>query len=255
MKVPEAGKSEQNVMQAQLQMVLEQIADAARRSSRDPADVKLVAVSKKQPVTKMAIVLKSWPTKDTPVIFGESYVQEFKKKRAELEGDYLAHLIGPLQSNKAKDAVKCFDLIESVHSPKIALALNAEAEKIGKLQDVYLQVNISDDINKAGFTSEALLKYLADEFGTLKNLRLCGLMTITRYYMEKEDARPDFGAVRDLKERVSAQVKHLDINVAPSLELSMGMSADFDIAIEEGATVVRVGTALFGERILSGAQI
>ena len=212
--------------------IQERIAAALLRSGR-ATQVQLVAVSKLQP----ASLVQEFLNLGGSIVLGENYVQEFKKKRVELKGDFKAHLIGPLQRNKAKLAVELFDLIESVHSAEIAEALNKAAAQIGKIQEVFLQVNISGDAAKSGFSAEATRTFFRDQLASLNNLKCTGLMTITELYEKAEDARADFRALYQLSE-----------SLRPGLLLSMGMSQDFEIAVEEGATHVRVGTALFGER-------
>jgi pyridoxal phosphate enzyme (YggS family) len=170
-------------------------------------------------------------------------VQEFVAKRPELRGDFTAHCIGRLQSNKVKKALGVFDVVQTVDSLKLGQQLSSEAEKQGKTLDYFLQINISSDGGKSGFLPEAIDGETIKTFLNLTNMRLLGLMTITRFYEEPEDARPDFAALRSLRESLQNQFSEL-----PPLLLSMGMSADYEIAIEEGANVVRVGSAIFGQR-------
>ncbi len=223
----------------------ERIKAALKRSGREVERIELVAVSKKQPLELMLELERIYFLRGEFPTFGENYVQEFKKKREALSSSSRVHLIGPLQRNKAKEAVRLFDLIESVHSKDLALALNNEAEKAGKIQEVLFQVNISSDAQKSGFDAEELIAFLpsAAQFRALKPL---GLMTITRNYDLPEQARADFRALRDLGDVVKQ--KFSELFLPPRFELSMGMSSDFEVAIEEGATMVRIGTALFGER-------
>lgn len=226
---------------ANLDQILNVIKDAKIRSARKDDPVQLVAVSKYQDVSLMNALISAWPEAQTKVTFGESYVQEYASKIEHLKGEFATHLIGPLQSNKVRKAVALFNLIESVHSERVAELINKEALKTKKVMPVFLQVNISKDSNKAGFSAEELERFIDEKLSELEAIDLKGLMTITRFYQNREDVRPDFVAMRALKERLDAQ---FDLE----LSLSMGMSSDFDIAIEEGATLVRVGSALFGER-------
>ena len=212
--------------------IQQRIAAALKRSGRNTS-VELVAVSKLQP----ASLVQEFLNLGGSIILGENYVQEFKKKREELKGDFKAHLIGPLQRNKAKLAVELFDLIESVHSVEVAQAIDKAAAQLGKVQEIFLQINISSDAAKSGFTANAAAEFFRGELTRLKNLNCTGLMTITELYEKPEEARGDFRSLNQLAQ-----------SLKPGLGLSMGMSQDFEIAVEEGATHVRVGTALFGER-------
>ncbi len=224
-----------------LESILEKIDQACEKAGRDPREVQLVCVSKKQPISKIQALIDCWPKERGRLCLGENYVQEFRDKRDALQGDFDVHLIGALQRNKARDAVFLFQLIESVHSEKLLRELDKEAGKTGKKIDVYLQVNTSQDKSNSGFEGVELQERFQDLCSSLESLRVKGLMTITRYYEQREDVRPDFQLMRELADQLNqlSQIR---------LELSMGMSADFDIAIEEGATVVRVGSALFGAR-------
>lgn len=223
--------------------IMEQIGAAAGRSGRPPSEIALVAVSKKQSLDLIQELRGVTERLSHPLILGENYVQEFKAKRPFLSG-VEAHLIGPLQRNKVRDALKLFDVIESVHSLELAHAIEREAALQGRAVGVYLQVNISEDEKKAGFAPDALSSVL-EEISLLKNLRLLGLMTITRYFDVAEEVRPYYRAMNLLRDRVIGD-GHLF--QGERCRLSMGMSLDFEVAIEEGADLVRVGTALFGER-------
>ena len=222
------------------QSLMARVSQACARSARFQSEVTLLAVSKKQPVEMMQDYLEICREQKIVATFGENYVQEFKKKREILNPGYLAHMIGPLQSNKVRDAVALFDLIESVHTVEIAQHIDKAAAKMGKVQSIYLQVNVSSDDLKSGFPVDSVMKQL-DQLSNLQNISIDGLMTITRLYDEPEQARPDFRKLRNLRDEAA---QHL----GRPLGLSMGMSSDFEIAVEQGATVVRVGTALFGER-------
>jgi PLP dependent protein len=224
--------------------VLEAIADACRRSGRDPGEVSLVAVSKTVAAQRLEAAVVAGLT-----LLGENKVQEAEAKASLLPGASW-HLIGPLQSNKARRAVELFDVIESVDSVDLARRLDRLAGEGGRGDGglgaagrlgVYLQVNVDRDESKSGFlpeTLEAELPILAD----LSNLRLLGLMTIGRLVGPAEEARPTFARLRELSERLRGRVGGFGAG------LSMGMSGDYPVAVEEGATVVRVGRALFGVR-------
>jgi pyridoxal phosphate enzyme (YggS family) len=217
--------------------VLDQIADACGRSGRDPAGVTLVAVSKTVPPERLVAGVEAGLT-----ILAENRVQEGEAKMPLVPGATW-HLVGPLQSNKARRALETFSLIQSVDSTDLARRLDrlaAEARPGGPVP-ILLQVNVDDDAAKAGFEIAALQADL-DEIVELPRLDVRGLMTIGRLVEHPEDARSTFRALRELSERLR------DGRPKLGADLSMGMSADFDVAVEEGATIVRVGQALFGER-------
>jgi pyridoxal phosphate enzyme (YggS family) len=219
------------------ELVIERIADAAARAGRDPADITLVAVSKTVPVERLVAAVAAGLT-----TLGENRVQEAEAKADAVAGATW-HLIGPLQSNKVRRALEVFEAIESVDSVELARRIDrlASEVRLGERVPVLLQVNVDDDTAKAGLSSAAVEEQLG-EILALEHLDVRGLMTIGRLVDRPEDARPTFAGLRDFAGRLRA--RH------PSLgpDLSMGMSDDFEIAVEEGATVVRVGRALFGER-------
>ena len=219
------------------QRVLERIADAAERAGRDPADVTLVAVSKTVPAERLVGAVAAGL-----MILGENRVQEAVSKVAAVPGASW-HLVGPLQSNKARRAVETFETIQSVDSVQLATRLDRLAAELrpGDRLRVLLQVNVDDDTSKAGFSPEDLETSLP-EILALPALELRGLMTIGRLVGSAEAARPTFRALRALSERL--RPRHAGLGP----ELSMGMSDDYTVAVEEGATIVRVGRALFGER-------
>jgi len=217
--------------------VLERIADACARVGRDPADVTLVAVTKTVPAARVRAAVAAGLT-----TLGENRVQEGAAKRAEVEGATW-HLIGPLQSNKARRALETFDTIETVESVELARRLDRlVGEGVATApQPVLAQVNVDRDPAKAGFEPAALEAGL-DELLMLDHLAIRGLMTVGRLVDEPEDARPTFRALRALSERLRRRSDRL------GPELSMGMTDDYPVAVEEGATIVRVGRALFGAR-------
>jgi pyridoxal phosphate enzyme (YggS family) len=186
------------------------------------------------------------------VIFGENYIQEARHKREELqragvEYDEL-HLQGPLQSNKVRDAVAIADVIQSVHSLKVLQLVAKEAARVGKRQRIFLQVNISDDPGKSGFSRDELEGVIKIAAQLLGSIALEGLMTITAFHENPEDGRADFRNMSELRRRLEARECNR-LFEGEQIKLSMGMSADFTIAIEEGADLVRIGTALFGSRV------
>jgi PLP dependent protein len=213
-----------------IQTVQNQIAAAAARSGRTVGDITLIAVSKTVPPTGIEDALAAGLT-----IFGESRVQEAKAKIPQLPGRARWHMLGHLQSNKARDAVQMFELIHSVDSVKLAAELNKWAEHAGKTQSVLLEVNVSGEVSKFGLKPDAVPAALT-EINRLTRIEVCGLMTIAPYLEDAQLVRPYFRQLRELRDRLSLR------------ELSMGMTHDFEAAIEEGATMVRVGTAIFGER-------
>ncbi len=207
--------------------VRDAIAEAAERAGRTPDEITLVAVTKKKPASAVVEALAAGV-----LDVGENYVQEAALKREQVPGGRW-HLLGHLQSNKAKLAVSLFDLIESVDSVKLAQALSRQSDE--KHQEILVQVHLGDEESKSGFAPEQALDAAA-EIAELPNLRLLGLMAIAP---NGTDPRPYFQQIKRLFDRLPAQHRHI---------LSLGMSGDFEAAIEEGATSVRVGTAIFGAR-------
>jgi pyridoxal phosphate enzyme (YggS family) len=218
------------------------IGRAAERARRDPSAVTLVAVTKTFPVERVRLAYEAG-VRD----FGENRVQEGVAKVASLDRpDAIWHLIGHLQTNKAKPAAGAFRMIHSVDSRRVAEALDAEAGKLGRRLDVLLEVNLHGEESKFGFTADGALAE-APGIARLPNLRVLGLMTVGPLVEDAEAVRPLFRAVRQLGERVRPLVGD-----PAGWHLSMGMTNDFEVAIEEGATIVRVGRAIFGERTAVG---
>ncbi len=209
--------------------VREKIAAATKIAGRSPQDITLVAVSKRQTADAVTEALAAGLTQ-----FGENYVQEAADKRALVTGG-VWHLIGHLQSNKAKVAVTLFDLIQSVDSLKLAREIGRQAQAIDKTQAVLLQVHLGDEETKTGLPPEAVLDAAA-ALAEIEGLDLRGLMGVPPLGM---DPRPYFVQARTLFEQMPP---------ANRQTLSLGMSGDYEAAIEEGATLVRVGTAIFGAR-------
>ena len=222
-----------------LQDVKNRIQTAARACGRDPETVRLVAVSKTVPVNKVRQAIDAGVT-----ILGENYVQEARTKFNDLATYPVSwHFIGHLQSNKAKYVVRLFDLIHSVDTLKLARELDKQSHKINKIQEVLIQVNISEEASKSGVNVKDTYNLLKD-ISLLENLSVKGLMTMPPYFNAPEKVRPYFAALRGLRDRLDQQGL-LNINLS---ELSMGMTGDFEVAIQEGATLVRIGTAIFGKR-------
>lgn len=231
-----------------LGMVLAEIRAACARSGRNAAEVTLVAVSKKQPLSLMKEYLAAAQAQGIKPVLGESYAQELKAKRAEIGDTASFHLLGPLQRNKAREAVRQADVIESVHSLPVLEAIAAEARKIGKRQAIFLQVNISQDSAKSGFSPQELAAAVAAAKSSADAISLEGIMTITALYGSAEEARGDFRHMSTLRADLVQAGLHTGFE-GDLIRISMGMSADFGVAIEEGADLVRVGTALFGQGI------
>lgn len=225
-----------NPIAKNLQDVRAAIAAAAQRSRRDPAAVRLVAVSKTVDLERIRAAIDAGQD-----LFGENYLQEAREKIAVLGKAVSWHLVGSLQSNKARGAVELFDLIHAVDRLKLAQALDAAAARLGKVQDVLIQVNQAGEATKSGVEPEAA-PALIQEVARLPHLRILGLMTMPPWFPDPEAARPYFRALRILRDHLRG------LTGLPLTELSMGMSGDFAVAVEEGATLVRVGTAIFGSR-------
>ncbi|MGB2689597.1 MAG: YggS family pyridoxal phosphate-dependent enzyme [Desulfobacterales bacterium] len=225
-------------LKKRLENVKDRINKAALKCSRDPESILLVAVSKTIPANSVREAIEAGVT-----TLGESYVQEARNKFNVL-GRYPVswHFIGHLQSNKAKYAVRLFDLIHSVDTLKLAGELNKQAKKVNKIQDVLIQINISKEPSKSGSDIENARKLIKD-IVLFQNLSVKGLMAMPPFFNNPEKARPYFIALRNLRDQIQKAFPGVILN-----ELSMGMTGDFEVAIEEGATLVRIGTAIFGER-------
>jgi pyridoxal phosphate enzyme (YggS family) len=223
------------------QSVLARVADACSRVSRDPVGITIVAVSKTVGLERLRLAVEIGIA-----TLGENRVQEAASKIPLLRGATW-HLVGPLQSNKARRAVELFDVIETVDSVALARRLDRLAGEVrprGRLP-VLLEVNVDLDPAKTGFLAAEVEASLDDILG-LPNLAVGGLMTVGRLVAAAEDARPTFRALRELSERLRDRRPDL------GPELSMGMTDDFTVAVEEGATIVRIGRAIFGERPSNG---
>lgn len=231
--------------------IFKKISHAAMRTGRCPEEIRLIAATKTVDIeTIKEAVVAGLRT------FGENRVQEAQKKISNLKshitpptsplnnggaiGGVEWHLIGHLQKNKAKYAVQLFDLIHTVDSIELAEELNKQAEKTGKIQRILVQVKLSEEETKHGVSEKGLLPAL-EKIKSLNNLKLEGLLTMPPFFEDPEKARPYFRRLREIREKAERKGFSLP-------ELSMGMSGDFEVAIEEGATMVRIGTALFGER-------
>jgi len=219
-----------------LNSIQQRIRGACNRCDREPKSVTLLAVTKTQPpeVVSAAAELGLF-------LFGENKVQEAKAKIPLCSGKLRWHFIGHLQSNKCRDAVNLFQMIQGVDSLPLAREINKRAEEAARTMPVLLEVNLAGEASKFGYRPEQLLADLR-ETNFLPRIEIQGLMTVPPWSPDAENSRPHFRRLRELKtecERVLG---------APLPHLSMGMSGDFEVAIEEGATIIRIGTALFGPR-------
>ena len=221
-----------------LENVRDRINKAAFKCGRDPESIHLVAVSKTISANRVREAIMAGVT-----TLGENYVQEARNKFNVLGTFPVSwHFIGHLQSNKAKYAVRLFDLIHSVDTLKLAHELNQQANKVNKIQDILIQINISKEPSKSGSDIQNAANLIKD-IVLLENVSVKGLMAMPPFFNNPEKARPYFIALRDLRDQIQKVFPGVVLN-----ELSMGMTGDFEIAIEEGATLVRIGTAIFGER-------
>ncbi len=217
--------------------VKERIRRAAERAGHDAAGVRLVAVSKTMPAETVREAFLAGAR-----LFGENYVQEAVSKIESLHIDAEFHFIGHLQTNKVKYVAPHVTMIHSVDSAKLAQEISRRAEQLGRVMDILIQVNVAGEESKFGIRPDVLVPLLR-EIAPLKGVAVKGLMTMPPFFDQPERVRPFFRALRELAESVK--------DVPPTVEtveLSMGMSGDFEVAVEEGATLVRVGTSIFGTR-------
>jgi pyridoxal phosphate enzyme (YggS family) len=222
-----------------IEQVKKRIKDTAEACKRPMASIRLVAVSKTMPAEVVRDAIGTGISD-----LGENYIQEAKEKINALAAYPVTwHFIGHLQSNKAKYAVRLFDLIHSVDSLKLAQELNKYAQKNDKIQAILIQVNVAKEVSKSGVYIEDTVQLLK-EVSRLENIAVKGLMTMPPYFNAPEKARPFFTALRELRDQIKMEaIPNISMD-----ELSMGMTGDFEAAIEEGATIVRIGTAIFGDR-------
>jgi len=225
---------------ANLDVIRQRIAAACARAGRDPQTVTLMAVSKSQPPEAVRAAAEAGVT-----LFGENRVQEAKAKIPLCPSRARWHLIGHLQSNKCRDAVQLFEMVQGVDSLHLAQELNKWADKRAKTLPVLLEVNIAGESSKFGYRPETVLAELP-ELNAQPRLEIHGLMTIAPWTPDPEKARPVFRHLRELRQQCEAVLG------VPLPHLSMGMTGDFEVAIEEGSTLVRIGTALFGARSSTG---
>jgi len=221
-----------------LKQINERIAAAARNAGRDPASVRLVAVSKTQPAAAVMEAARAGQG-----LFGENYVQELTAKTKDVTASVEWHFIGHLQSNKVRQLAGFVTMIHSVDRLSLAEEIDRQWGKLEKACDVLIEVNLAGEETKSGTTAAAVLD-LVRRVATLPHVRIRGFMTMPPFFDDPEGARPYFRELRLLAAEIAAE-KVQGVEMA---ELSMGMSGDFEVAIAEGATLVRVGTAIFGDR-------
>ena len=218
--------------------IRQRIAFAAARAGRDAHSIKLMAVTKTVSPEKISQAINAGVT-----MFGENYVQEAKEKITALGKQTQWHMIGHLQTNKAKYAVNLFNYVHSVDRIELAQELDKRAGLTGHKMNILIEVNVSGEQTKNGVSANAALD-LIKRIASLENISVRGLMTMAPYSDNPENSRPYFIALRNLRNQISReQIPGIQME-----ELSMGMTDDFEVAIEEGATIVRIGRAIFGRR-------
>ncbi len=226
------------MIETQLQEVNRRIEEACRRAGRNTEDVTLIAVSKTKP---LSLLMEAYGCGIRQ--FGENKVQEIMEKAPQMPQDACFHMIGHLQRNKVKQVLKHAVLIHSVDSVRVAEQIQAEALKAGKVQDILLEVNVAREESKTGFMIEEVMDAVQAIHG-FPNIRIRGLMTIAPFVENSEENRPVFKKLYQL----SVDIKSKNIDNTTMSVLSMGMTGDYEVAIEEGATMIRVGTGIFGAR-------
>jgi len=223
---------------ANIEKITQRIAAACSRAGRDPHSVELMAVTKTVSTERILQAVDAGIT-----LLGENYVQEAREKQELLGGRARMHLIGHLQTNKAKYAVRLFDCVHSVDRLELAQELNKRAKAVNRTLDILIEVNVSGEQTKNG-VSPAQVRELIGRIAGLENLSVRGLMTMAPYSDDPETSRPYFQALRQLRDDIARE----EIPRVQMAELSMGMTDDFEVAIEEGSTIVRIGRAIFGAR-------
>ena len=222
-----------------IDQVLEQLAASAAKAGRKESDVRLMCVTKTKPYEYVEAAYKTGQR-----LFGENRVNELSEKFASFYPDGEVHLIGHLQRNKAKDAVKYASSIDSIDKYETAVAVNKYCQEFNRKIDILLEYNTAEEASKSGFTSEDDFFAAIDKIRELPCINIRGLMTIAPYTEDPESNRVYFKGLRELKDKINS----MNIEGVNMDTLSMGMTGDYQVAIEEGATFVRVGTGIFGER-------
>ncbi len=228
-----------SVIEDSIREIREKIAEAALRSGREPSEVRLMAVTKTVDDDRIREAIDAGVD-----LMGENYIQEAKRKIEKMDADVKWHMIGHLQSNKAKYAVRLFDMVHSVDRMALAVELDKRSAVAGCVTDILVEVNVSGEESKNGISPDEAPD-LIRQISLLDNLLIRGLMTMPPWFDDPDDARPFFVALRELRDKIIAE----DIKGVEMRELSMGMSGDYVVAIEEGSTIVRLGTAIFGARV------
>lgn len=223
---------------ANLRMIQDRIASAARAAGRDGSSIRLVAVSKTRSAADVEEAFRAGQ-----LLFGENYVQELTGKASEVTAAVQWHFIGHLQSNKVRQIAGLVSMVHSVDRFSLAEEISRQWGKLGRCCDILIQVNISGEATKSGTSEEGALQ-LVREVSQLRHVRIRGLMTMPPFFDDPEAARPYFAGLK----RLSQLIGHERISGVEMQELSMGMSGDFEAAIQEGATLVRIGTSIFGSR-------
>jgi pyridoxal phosphate enzyme (YggS family) len=226
------------IIKEQINIIRQRIAEAAHRSGRRASDVRFMAVTKTVDDRRIMQAIDAGVD-----MIGENYVQEARRKIKLMGKSVQWHLIGHLQTNKAKYAVRLFDMIHSLDRIELARELDRRSRMVDVVTKVLIEVNISGEETKRGVAHQNALP-LIREVSTLENLSVQGLMTMPPWFDDPQEARPFFVALRELRERVVAE----NLPRVQMRELSMGMSQDYEVAVEEGATIVRIGRSIFGER-------
>jgi PLP dependent protein len=220
--------------------IIDHVFEAAAKAGRDGTKIKLLAAAKSQSIDALRTAVAAGVT-----LVGENYVQEAKEKRQQIKATVEWHMIGHLQRNKTKAAVEVFDVIQSLDNVALARELDKEGSKRGKTIRALVEVNLGGEESKTGIDRNGVAALL-EEIAELSNLRIEGLMTVPPFQDDPEKVRPYFRDLRELREELN-ESRYLNVDLQ---ELSMGMTHDYTVAIEEGATIVRIGTALFGPRSL-----
>lgn len=228
-----------SVIEDNIREIRENIAEGALKSGRNPSEIKLMAVTKTVDDDRILEAIEFGVD-----IMGENYIQEAKRKIEKMDVDVKWHMIGHLQSNKAKYAVRLFDMVHSIDRMGLATELNKRSAAVGRMTDILVEVNVSGEESKNGISMDDAPDVIR-QISSLENLSIRGLMTMPPWFDDPEDARPYFVALRELRDKIiDENIKDVEMR-----ELSMGMSGDYRVAVEEGATIVRIGTAIFGARV------
>jgi pyridoxal phosphate enzyme (YggS family) len=223
---------------ANYQKIVDRINEAALKAGRNPQEIKLLAAAKSQSIESIRAAIVAGVR-----LVGENYVQEADRKRQAISEPVEWHMIGHLQRNKAKVALKIFDLVQSLDSLPLAVELEKEGKSRGKMVRTLIEVNLGDEQSKSGLAQNRVVELLK-RVGDLAHLRVDGFMTVPPFKENPEEVRPFFAALKNLQmELQGLKIPNVTLN-----ELSMGMTHDYPVAVEEGATIVRIGTALFGPR-------